>query len=248
MIAPTTPLREEANLRALPGDGTASSLELLPSMAHELRAPLASLAAAAELMQSSEPLEQRRLAEIIHRQAYRMSGIVDAVLQMYAASSAPRNRAHEHVDLSVFLSDLCAEQAASFAQHTFTVHATTDHAVGADRRMLSMVVTNLLSNAAKYSPAGTTVSVSAGLDGDDVVIEVEDEGSGVPPEFRKRIFEPGYRSEQERSDSYGLGLFVADRLCAEMNGALSVGPATRGCGARFVVRLPCRGGGSLDSD
>ncbi len=222
--------------------------ELLPTMAHELRAPLASLAAAAELMQDSEPLEQRRLAEIIHRQAYRMSGIVDTVLQMYAASTATPTVAHSCVDLSAFLNELCKEQTAAFGQHIFEVHVNAGRAVTANRRMLAIVVANLLSNAAKYSPAGSIVSVSAALDGEDTLIEVEDEGSGVPPEFRRRIFEPGYRNDTERSDSFGLGLFVADRLCAQMRGSLSIEPATRGCGARFIVRLPRHDGGYLDSE
>ena len=252
MIAPTTVTAttspEDQHAHALLASVAGSSQELLPSMAHELRAPLASLAAAAELMQDSEPLEQRRLAEIIHRQAYRMSGIVDAVLQMYAASSATPTRATACVDLSAFLSDLCTEQAAAFGQHTFEVHVTAGRAVTADRRMLAIVVANLLSNAAKYSPAGSTVSVSAALDGEYTLIEVEDEGSGVPPEFRRRIFEPGFRNDTERSDSFGLGLFVADRLCAQMRGSVSIEPATRGCGARFVVRLPRHDGGSLDAE
>ena len=246
MIAPTPPQLSTIAEEGRPSPAPAQ--ELLPSMAHELRAPLASLAAAAELMQDSDPLEQRRLAEIIHRQAYRMSGIVDAVLQMYATSSAPRELAHAPVDLARFLSDLCADQAASFRQHTFTVHATTGHTVAGDRRMLGMVIANLLSNAAKYSPAGSTVSVSAGLAGDDVVIEVEDEGPGVPLEFRKRIFEPGYRNDAARADSFGLGLFVAERLCAQMSSSLSVEPATHGCGARFIVRLPRHDGGFRESE
>ncbi len=247
MIAPTTPLRDDPGIRAPLGGSTAPSLELVPSMAHELRAPLASLAAAAELMQTSEPTEQRRLAEIIHRQAYRMSGIVDAVLQMYAASNACRIDAREQFDVLALLHDLCADQALSFPKHVFTAHAGVVCPVTADRHMLGMVVTNLLSNAAKYSPSGSTVSVSARCEGGDVLVEVEDEGSGVPPEFRNRIFEPGYRSEHERSDSYGLGLFIADRLCAVMQACLSVEPALRGCGARFVVRLPLHAGGSLDA-
>lgn len=248
MIAPTTPLRDVVDVLSARGDGAASSLELVPSMAHELRAPLASLAAAAELMQTSEPTEQRRLAEIIHRQAYRMSGIVDAVLQMYAASNACRIDAREQFDVVALLNDLCAEQALSFPKHVFTAYAGAGCPVTADRHMLGMVVTNLLSNAAKYSPSGSTVSVSARCEGGDVHVEVEDEGSGVPPEFRSRIFEPGYRSEHERSDSYGLGLFIADRLCAVMQGRLSVEPALRGCGARFIVRLPLHVGGSLDAE
>ena len=205
-------------------------------------------AAAAELMQDSDPLEQRRLAEIIHRQAFRMSGIVDAVLHMYSVSNAPHTEPHARVDLASFLSDLCAEQTVAFAQHTVTVHATTGQTVATDRRMLGMVVTNLLSNAAKYSPAGSTISVAATMDGDDVLVEVEDEGPGVPQEFRKRIFEPGYRNDAERADSFGLGLFVAERLCAQMGGSLSVEPATHGCGARFIVRLPRHDGGFRESE
>lgn len=248
MIAPTTPLRDEPGIRAPLGGSTAPSLELVPSMAHELRAPLASLAAAAELMQTSEPVEQRRLAEIIHRQAYRMSGIVDAVLQMYAASNACGAQPREPVDLPALLNDLCADQALSFPHHAFKAHARAACSVTADRHMLGMVMTNLLSNAAKYSPPGSTVSVSTRRDGDEVLVEVEDEGNGVPPEFRRRIFEPGYRTEHDRSDSYGLGLFIADRLCMVMRGSLSVEPAARASGARFIVRLPLHGGGSLDSE
>jgi signal transduction histidine kinase len=100
------------------------------------------------------------------------------------------------------------------------------------------VIDNLLSNAAKYSPAGSEIEVTVDVEADGVVIRVADEGIGVPAADAERIFERGFRATNavDIAEGLGLGLYVAAAIVREHGGTLSVTP--RPCGSVFTCRLP----------
>jgi two-component system sensor histidine kinase BaeS len=109
--------------------------------------------------------------------------------------------------------------------------------VDADR--LGQALGNLLSNAIKYTPAGGTVSVSAGATAAEAWIAVSDTGPGIPPEERERVFEPFYRSQPDRRfpQGMGLGLSIALSLVTAHGGRLVV-DSPGGTGSRFTIWLP----------
>jgi two-component system sensor histidine kinase BaeS len=111
--------------------------------------------------------------------------------------------------------------------------------VEVDPDRLAQVVGNLLSNAIKYTPVKGTVSVTAGVQGEEVWIRVSDTGPGIQPEERARIFSPFYRSHPGRRfpQGMGLGLSIADSLVAAHGGRLEL-ESTPGLGSRFTVWLP----------
>jgi two-component system OmpR family sensor kinase len=112
--------------------------------------------------------------------------------------------------------------------------------VHGDRGGLERVTTNLLTNAVKFSPPATTIRVAVRPADPDVVIEVCDQGPGVPPEERERVFTRFYRGSGDvvlQTRGVGIGLSVVSEFVARMRGSVSVDDAPGG-GARFTVRLP----------
>jgi signal transduction histidine kinase len=226
-------------------DGGGSVIELLSSIAHEMRAPLSSLSAAAEMISEGDAEEQKRFACIIRRQAHRLSGIVDGLLAAYGATGHVCHGDGDVIALPELLEELCEEQRLQYPRHRFHLETEQDDRIYADRRMLAIVVSNLLSNAAKYSPAGSTVRVSTHHYENAVRIEVEDEGDGVAASDRARIFDAGFRGNT-RAEGIGLGLYVARMLCDAMHARLIVNSSEDTGGACFVVEVPP--GGIHDSE
>jgi signal transduction histidine kinase len=110
--------------------------------------------------------------------------------------------------------------------------------VPADTSLLHHILSNLVGNAARYSPPGTTISVTLAVDPDEFVLVVADEGIGIPEAERVRIFEPFVRgSNVGQVGGTGLGLNIVKRYTELMGGTIEVLPADRG--AAFRVRLPC---------
>jgi signal transduction histidine kinase len=125
-----------------------------------------------------------------------------------------------------------------------TLHAElTDGLVASvDRAALHQILLNLLDNAVKYGPAGQTITVRARAAADRLLIEVIDEGAGIPAEERDRIWEPYHRLERDAKSvaGSGIGLAVAREL-VELHGGRAWVEDARPRGARFIVALPLAG-------
>jgi NtrC-family two-component system sensor histidine kinase KinB len=110
--------------------------------------------------------------------------------------------------------------------------------VRADPSCIGLVLTNLLSNALKYTPAGGKIAVSAALDGQDVVFTVADSGSGVPQEYAGRIFERFFRVPQREGPAgAGLGLAIAKEIVDAHDGSIRLRSDSRGSGSTFEFTL-----------
>ncbi|MGQ0831384.1 MAG: sensor histidine kinase, partial [Microthrixaceae bacterium] len=138
------------------------------------------------------------------------------------------------------------EQQAELYRRTAPTHAIEvtiapgAEEVAADRHLASGVIANLLSNALKYSPDGSTIEVEAALERDRVVTSVSDNGPGVPAGDRERIFDKFTRLGDHLTrpqQGVGLGLFIARRSLEQMNGAIWCDESSTG-GARFAFTLP----------
>jgi signal transduction histidine kinase len=114
--------------------------------------------------------------------------------------------------------------------------ATDDVSVEVDPAALQQVLGHLLENAVKYSPDGTTVTVRARRDGDDVVIDVIDEGTGIPPDID--VFAAFQRGTELHVEGAGLGLYIVRNLVRAMGGEVTAERNASGAGSTFSVRLP----------
>jgi two-component system OmpR family sensor kinase len=108
--------------------------------------------------------------------------------------------------------------------------------VSGARDELHRLVLNLLENAVRHTPPGTHIRLSLAASGEDAVLEVADDGPGVPPELRDRVFERFVRGAGDRGSSSGLGLAIVSAVAESHGGSVELHDAQPG--ARFVVRLP----------
>jgi signal transduction histidine kinase len=220
--------------------------EFLATLAHELRNPLAPIRQAASLAKAPEVDAQRRTwaLEVIERQSRQMALLLDDLLDVSRIS-----RGHLELRLqTVALGDVVAAALETARplfdrkRHRVDV-ALPDAAVTleADPLRLAQVLSNLLSNAAKYTNEGGHVELRAVIEGGEVVISVRDDGIGLSPESQDHIFEmfSQVAPALDRAEGgLGIGLALSRGLVALHGGRIEVHSAGLGQGSEFTVRLP----------
>jgi len=215
----------------------------LSDASHELRTPLAGVQASAETLLREDPDRERReqLAVGMVRLASRGGRLVDDLMTAARTAETLPLRS-ERVDL-VRLSADEVDRTRRLAPTCRVRHQAPGRlAVRGDPERLAQILGNLLDNARHASHPGGSILVALAEDGAGVEVAVSDEGPGVPPEDRERIFERFARLDASRAhDGFGtgLGLAIARGLAEAHGGSLECVPASRG--ARFVLRLPSGG-------
>jgi K+-sensing histidine kinase KdpD len=221
--------------------------ELLAAVSHELRTPLALVVGYGELLKESRPPRQgvKWVGERIYNAGKQLERLVNDLLEAGRLESGRFSLDIRPLDVpAVVGTALDVARAGTRGGHTFVTRlADTLPAVQADPARIQQVLANLLSNAARYAPAGGTITVVASQVGPELVVAVEDEGTGVPDAERERIFEKFYRTaeaEQRTSQGLGLGLAICRDLVEAHGGRIWVEDAPTG-GARFAFALPTIG-------
>jgi two-component system CheB/CheR fusion protein len=220
--------------------------EFLAVLSHELRNPLAPLRNAVQIMRTpgagARELEEAR--DIVERQVTQLVHLVDDLLDISRISVGRMVLREAVLDLRSVADDalMISGPLLDEAQHTVRVDLPPEPLwVNGDTVRLAQVISNLLNNAARYTPHGGSVGLRVTREGDDALVLVEDSGVGLAAEMLQRIFEPFVQGDARSARSaggLGVGLALAKRL-VEMHGgtikATSAGPGTGSC---FVVRLP----------
>jgi len=221
--------------------------EFMANITHEFRTPLAALAASVELMEDQLPnltLEEiEGLLEALNIGIVRLQALIDNLIEA-ASIEAGRFKVNPHpVELQVILEDTVATIQPLASKHNLTLKIPKHNPafkVLADRRRTSQVLLNLLSNAIKHSPQGGTVTLRTLLLGDAVMIEVEDEGTGVPADLVGQLFN---RFVTPKNDGdfdqlgLGLGLSVVKAVVEAQHGEVGFREAEAG-GAAFWITIP----------
>jgi signal transduction histidine kinase len=220
--------------------------EFLATLAHELRNPLAPIRQAAMLAKSAKVDAGRRTwaVEVIERQAGHMALLLDDLLDVSRISMGKLELRRQWVDLSAVLGAAVetARPAIDRKKHELVVRVTGGPLrVHADPVRLAQVLSNLLSNAAKYTDEGGRIELVAGVEGDQIVISVRDNGIGLSAASAAQIFEmfSQVSSALDRSEGgLGIGLALSRGLVALHGGQLGVQSAGLGRGSEFILRLP----------
>ena len=220
--------------------------EFIATVNHELRTPLTALVGALALLEEESgvlPPAAVTFLEMANKNADRLVALVNDILEIEKIEAGMVELNLAPVALAPFLEEAVALNQGYAEQHSTRFKLALpvpDIEIKADRARLLQVVTNLLSNAAKYSPPGEEVTVGAERLGDRVKISVTDRGSGVPEEFRSRIFRKFAQADtpdSAKKGGTGLGLAISKALVEAMNGEIGyTSPA--GAGATFYVLLP----------
>ncbi|HSJ95829.1 MAG TPA: PAS domain S-box protein, partial [Myxococcota bacterium] len=220
--------------------------EFLAVLAHELRNPLAPIRSAVQyLLLRDEPDPAARNArEIIDRQVRHLVRLVDDLLDVSRIRLGKIDLQKERVGLDAILTHaLEASRPLIEAEgHRLTVSAPPEPIhVDADLTRLAQVLQNLLNNAARYTPPGGHVELSAAREGGELVLRVRDDGAGIPPDMLTRVFEPFAQLEPSigrTTGGLGIGLTLAKRLVELHGGRVEAHSAGLERGSEFVVRLP----------
>lgn len=219
--------------------------------AHELRTPIAALKLEVYNL-AQDPGTDMEMADELQRTVERLGHIVEQILDLYRSSPDRYNAQFERLDLCRLAREAVAEQFPAFeSKGQNVVFEGRDCPVDGDRFALLTLLTNLLSNANKYTPAGGRVLVSVERRGDNACLAVEDSGPGIPEDQRASIFERFYRIGRDRHPSgepgCGLGLAIVQRLVELHRGRIRVSGSRFGNGAAFEVCLPAAGPGRRET-
>jgi signal transduction histidine kinase len=208
--------------------------QFVADASHELRTPLTSVLANLELLAEVLDGERGEAARSALRSSQRMRRLVGDLL-LLARADAKRVTAHVETDLSQVLVEAASELGPMADAHELTVDPRPAFVDGAHDELHRLAL-NLMENALRHTPPRTRVRAAVGIQGDEVVLVVEDDGPGVPPGVRDRIFERFVRGEGDRGSSSGLGLSIVRAVADSHGGTVTLEDAHPG--ARFVVRLP----------
>lgn len=216
--------------------------QLAQDLSHELRTPLMLLQSRIEAMQDGIVGFDAANLSALHTESLRLSGLIGQIERLAEAEAQPPPLRREEIRLDEIAHEACEALAAAFEAggRALAVEAAPAPAWG-DREAVLQVLLNLLTNALKYAPDGTPVTLTTDTEGDWAVARVDDAGTGMPEAERRRVFERFYRGSgaAERSGGAGLGLTIARGLAEGQGGRLELERAD-GRGTSFVLRLPGR--------
>jgi PAS domain S-box-containing protein len=220
--------------------------EFLAILAHELRNPLAALAAASHLLAKAadKPAVAGLAREALQRQVDHMARLLDDLLDVSRITHGLVQLRMQRVDVGEVVKAAIetVRQQIDSRRHQLTVRLPQAPVyVNADQIRLSQIVGNLLSNAAKYTDAGGAIEVDVRIESDQAVITVADSGVGIAPEMLEQVFEMFSQSApalQRAESGLGVGLSLVRGLVHLHGGAVEARSAGPGQGSEFTVRLP----------
>ena len=216
--------------------------QFLADVSHELRTPLTTIRGEMELMAKSGQLDPEGL-EAVQAETERMSRMVGDLLLLARADSAMQlNRVPVELD-TLLLEVYRGARTLAGEHHTVELGHEDVATVLGDRDRLKQMLLNLVDNALKYTPPGSTVTLSLFRDKKDVRLVVADNGPGIPPADQAHIFERFYRVDKARaraSGGTGLGLSIVQWIATAHGGTATV-KSVPGTGSSFVITLPLAG-------
>jgi PAS domain S-box-containing protein len=220
--------------------------EFLAMLAHELRNPLAPISAAAEILQM-KALDEKvaaRTSQIISRQVKHMTALVDDLLDLSRVTRGLVTLNRHPLDLKSVVYN-AVEQVRPFIEAQrhhllFDLAAETAYVMGDQKRMVQ-IVTNLLNNAAKYTPQGGAIQIRLSVNADKLALSVEDNGIGIPADLQAHVFElftQAERTSDRAQGGLGIGLALVKNLTELHGGTISCFSEGKGKGSKFTMILP----------
>ncbi|SHG54273.1 ATP-binding protein [Massilia sp. CF038] len=238
----TDRIRAEEDLR----DAHRRKDEFLAMLAHELRNPLAPISSAAQLLRHVRHSEQRlaEITDIIIRQVGHITGLVDDLIDVSRVTRGLISTEQQPQDLHRIIGD-ALEQVRPLMltrRHQLSVELPANPVrIMGDQKRVVQVLTNLLGNAAKYTPEGGIIDLSMQYDDTHVHLRLRDNGIGIEPDLLPRVFDlftQGERSADRAQGGLGVGLAVVKSLAELHGGQVSAASEGRGKGSTFTLTLP----------
>ncbi|MDQ8184773.1 PAS domain S-box protein [Pelagicoccus sp. SDUM812002] len=237
--------------------------EFLATLAHELRNPLAPIRSGLEVMKMARADESmfEEVREMMERQTLQLITLVDDLLDVSRITLGKLELRKSRVELASILTS--AQEASrplvEAADHRLrVVMPSRPIYIDADPNRMAQIISNLLNNAAKYTPRGGEIELSVELIGEEVEVKVRDNGIGIPEGMKEQIFEMFAQVDRSFENSYvglGIGLTLVKSLVEMHGGRVGLESDGEGKGSSFSVRLPAlpeerkpEGPGAMESD
>lgn len=219
--------------------------DLVSTVSHELRTPLSSVLGFTELMLNRElkPERQRKYLETIHKEAMRLTNLINDFLDLQRMESGQQEYKREKVNINEILTEVITRFEPNAPLHQFVIK---DSAVAtellADAERIEQLFTNLISNAVKFSPDGGAVELISYNRGANLVIEVHDQGLGIPEEEIPKLFRKFHRidnGDRRKIGGTGLGLPICKEIIEAHDGNITVRSIV-GEGTTFELEFPIK--------
>jgi len=221
-----------------------SQRQFVGDAAHELRSPLTAVQLQLSLLKRASDADERAAAiERLERGVHRSNRLVQQLLTLARQDPAAPDATLDEVDVDQLARELVSDYEPQAALNRQALRLETEPVlVRGDREALRVMLSNLIDNALRYTPADGSVTVRIMREGADVVIEVEDTGPGIAAEQRARVFDRFYRVPNATADEgSGLGLAIVKRVVDRHAGSVTLDDAAAGRGLKVSVRLPAAG-------
>lgn len=235
---------ENARLYAEAQRAIATRDEFMSLAAHELKTPVTSLKMYTQVLQRQAvrrgEADAAERFDKMDRQIDKLTSLINDLLNVARIQGGRLEYLDEAVDLNAVVREAIETIQPTTTRHRIEVAGEIDRPVWGDGERLGQVVTNLLTNAIKYSPRADRVIVRLGAAGGMAMLSVQDFGIGIAPEQQQRIFEQFYRASDPFEKTYpglGLGLYLASEIVRRHGGTIAV-QSVPGAGATFTVCLP----------
>ena len=219
--------------------------DFIALLAHELRDPLSSIAAAESLLSTPNisPAHDEQAREALRTHTRQLSRMLDDLLDVSRIARGKVELELQAVPIASVIAKAAESARALIEQrkHLVSVHIEEQIYAWADPLRLEQIIAHLLSNAARYTPEGGQISVSATSEGDMAVLKVRDTGIGIPGEAQAKIFDlfgQTHKSFNHAGGGLGIGLYLVKRLVQMHNGSVSVHSEGADKGSEFEVRIP----------
>jgi len=219
--------------------------DFINMVSHELKTPITSLSAYLQLLEIKAKKKDDTFISIAVEKAIiqvkKMTALINGFLNISRLESGKIQIDREKFDMAVLLQEIEDEFTATISSHIIKVTTPCENMVYADREKISQVINNFITNAIKYSPAGTAVEVSCVMVDDMFQVSVKDEGTGISDNEKDKVFERFYRAATAVSglvSGFGIGLYLCAEIIQRHQGQIWVENNLPGKGSVFYFRLP----------
>lgn len=216
--------------------------DFIGMVSHELKTPLTSLTAYIQLLHSKASKNEDGFAlnvlEKANNQSKKMVNMINSFLNVSRLESGKIHIDAELFDVSILLTEIKEEFSVVINSHRF-IFQTEEIFITADREKIGQVINNFISNAIKYSPIGSSISISCSTNNGLAVVSVQDEGIGIDQEDQQQLFERYYRvsNQPQTVSGFGIGLYICAEIIKRHHGEIWL-ESEAGKGSTFFFSLP----------
>ena len=218
--------------------------DFIGMVSHELKTPLTSLSAYIQMLQAKAIKgEDGLFINALNKsniQVKKMNKMINGFLNLSRLESGKIQINKNQFDIVDLLREIIDETVVMVSSHVISFSPCAPIIINADRDKISSVITNLVSNAVKYSPTGTTIEITCIVNKHDIKVSVADEGVGIAPEDSSKLFERYYRVQNSKTDiisGFGIGLYLSAEIVQRHSGKIGV-DSEPGKGSNFWFTLP----------